>query len=215
MENNDPIAEPVRHLSDLEQGDIVVLTLDPVPGFATLNRSVVERTARITLKLSNSFTVENRRFSISSGKEMMNVGSGWRIDGSSEAFISVPTIEQLERLPDPDGNYTEAQIRKQREDSIESIITNVRGYLDPESPEFDQRKTALFSLLLVNENARKTWEWVLTEEVNRLKGENKDLKSRLKQLETILRKASILAEAHNLQVEYGVPNTFTTPDEDQ
>ncbi|MBD1847040.1 hypothetical protein H6F89_27260 [Cyanobacteria bacterium FACHB-63] len=113
MESGDPKAESARQLSNLEEGDIVVLTLDPEfhtdqSKLASLNSPAVERTARITLKLANSLTVENRRFSTSSGKEMVNVGSGWRVATDSRTFISVPTPEQLERLPDPDGNYTEA-----------------------------------------------------------------------------------------------------------
>jgi hypothetical protein len=70
-------------------------------------------------KQAKTFTVENLRFSVSSGKEMMDTGNGWRVDPESEAFISIPTEEQLQRLSDPEGNYTATQICRRREAAIE------------------------------------------------------------------------------------------------
>jgi hypothetical protein len=207
MESIDPDIESTKRLSDLEEGDIVVLTLDPGfhidnPKFAAMNRAAVEKTARITLKLSNSLTVEGSRFSISSGKEMENVGDGqWRIAAGSKIYISVPTEEQLARLPDPEGNYTEAQILQRREKKIEDLLSRVRTHLDLDSPEFDQRASAL-SFFLMDENLKETLEWALGESIERVKAENKELKSRIRQLAIFLDHASALVDRLKSEIDH-------------
>jgi hypothetical protein len=147
MESGDSDVKSTRTLSSLKEGDIVVLTLKP----AFLSSPAEEKTARITLELSNSFTVEHRRFSITSGKELVRVDAGkWRVvdDG---AFISVPIEEQIERLPDPDGNYTEAQILRRHEESVARLLEQVKDYLDPNSPEISKRLLAIQFLVLDKE----------------------------------------------------------------
>lgn len=201
MENSDSYVEPEKQLSDLEEGDIVVLTTDP--GGALLGKPASEKTARITLKLSNSFTVEHIRFSISSGKEMERVGSKqWRVvqDGW---FISVPTAEQLERLPDPDGNYTDAQIRSMRKKAVESLLDRVREHLDLNSEEFEQRAFAL-RLALGDEKLRNTLVLAQGEIIKRLESENEDLKSKLKQLAPMLYEAYCLTEKFNMEVRFSL-----------
>lgn len=205
MESIDPDIESTKRLSDLEEGDIVVLTLDPGfhidnPKFAAMNRPAVEKTARIALKLSHSLTVEGRRFSISSGKEMENVGNRqWRIAVGSKVCISVPTEEQLARLPDPEGNYTEAQTRKRREAEIEDLLSRIRHHLDLDSPEFDQRASALNFFLVDN---KETLERALSLAIEHVTAENKELKSRIRQLAIILDHASALAADLKLKIDH-------------
>jgi hypothetical protein len=190
MESGDPNVESTRELSSLKKGDIVVLTLRP----AFLSSPAEEKTARITLKLSNSFTVEHRRFSITSGKELVRVDAGkWRLvdDG---AFISVPAEEQIERLPDPDGNYTEAQILRRREESVALLLDRLKEYLDPKSPEISKRILGIQFLVLDKERQELLGE-VYSDAIERLKAENEDLRSRLRMLSTMLDEASRLAEA--------------------
>ncbi|MBD1847651.1 hypothetical protein H6F89_30490 [Cyanobacteria bacterium FACHB-63] len=209
MESDTPNVESAKHLSELEEGDIVILTLDPGFPLPPINRPAVERTARIAHIFSNSLMVENRRFSISSGKEMMYVGNGWRIDPNSKAFISIPTEEQLQRLPDPEGNYTAAQIRGRREDAIERILDKVKQYLDLEHPEFDQREATLSSLIL-EENLKETLEWALNSMIARLEEENRDLRERLKQLAELLHGAAILADFHIFKARQAAENPGET-----
>lgn len=205
MESIDPDIESTKRLSDLEEGDIVVLTLDPGfhidnPKFAAMNKPAVEKTARITLKLSHSLTVEGRRFSISSGKEMENVGNNqWRIAAGSNVCISVPSEEQLARLPDPEGDYTEAQTRKRREAEIEDLLSRIRNYLDLDAPEFDQRASALNFFLVDN---KETLEWALSLAIERVNAENKELKSKIRQLAILLGHASALAGRVNFEIDH-------------
>ncbi len=205
MESIDSDIESTKRLSDLEEGDIVVLTLDPGfhidnPKFAAMNRPAVEKTARIARKLSHSLTVEGRRFSRSSGKEMANVGNRqWRIAAGSRVCISVPTEEQLARLPDPEGNYIEVQTRKRREAEIETLLSRIRTHLDLDSPEFDQRASALNFFLVDN---KETLEWVLSLAIERVTTENKELKSKIRQLAIILAHASALADRLKFGIDH-------------
>ncbi|MBD2078786.1 hypothetical protein [Leptolyngbya sp. FACHB-17] len=203
MESGDSKAESARQLSNLEEGDIVVLTLDPgfhteQPKLGSLNRPAVERTARITLKLANSFTVENRRFSTSSGKEMMNVGNGWRIDADSKAFISVPTPEQLERLPDPDGNYTEAQIRRRNEKTVAEILEEIKQYLDVDSNELRERVRNI-KYFLKDDTQKEITREINSDVISEFADENRDLKKRLAQLVPLIEDALKVAVYHGVK----------------
>jgi hypothetical protein len=212
MESGDPSVEPIKKLSDLKRGDIVVLTSDSY----SFRDPPQEKLVRVTFVYAKALSVGYRRFSIASGKEMEESDSGgWRVIERGSNIISIPTQEQLERLPDPDGNYTEAQILKRREKTVEGLVREMREHLDPGSPEFDQRKEALY-YFLSGESTKEILVEVWTGRISSLETENKDLKSRLKQLEKILNQALSLVRVHNLQVEHGVLNSFTDPpDEDQ
>ncbi len=188
MESGDPSVESTRSLSDLQEGDIVVLTLKP----AFWESPAEEKTARISLKLSNSFTVERRRFSPTSGKELDRSDTGkWRVAGS-DVFISVPTEEQLERLPDPDGKYTEAQTLRRCEESVALLLERVKEYLDPNSPEISERILTV-QFLIMDEKNQELLGRVYSNAIDRLKAENEDLRDRLKTLSTMLDEASRLA----------------------
>lgn len=190
MESGDPNVKSTRTLSSPQEGDIVVLTLKP----EFWKSPAEERTARITLALSNSFTVEHRRFSITSGKELEQSDKGsWRVSNSG-VFISVPTEEQLERLPDPDGHYTEAQIHRRREESVALLLEQLKEYLDPNSPEISKRILGI-RFFISDEERQELLGEVYSDAIERQKAENEDLRSRLRMLSTMLDEASRLAEA--------------------
>ncbi|MBW4525383.1 MAG: hypothetical protein KME18_09350 [Phormidium tanganyikae FI6-MK23] len=198
---SDSSAEP-KKLSDLKEGDIVVLTEDPGihgnhPTLKPFNRPAVEKLAKITLVLHSSLVVDHHRFSRTGGKEQMESGSGgWRIDPESKSFISVPTQEQIDRLPDVDGSYSEAQIRRKRVKSIERLKTAVSEYLDIDSPEISQRiKTLRYFLNDDKEIMRE----IQADFIEHLRAKNEELKSRLEQIKATIRGTTVLIDRFDFE----------------
>jgi hypothetical protein len=114
------------------------------------------------------------------------------------AFLEVM---QLARLPDLDGNYTDAQTRRKREAEIEQLLCSVRNHLDLDSPELDRRASAL-RFFLVDDNLKETLEWALSESIERVNAENRELKSKIRQLAILLNHTSALADRLKFEIDH-------------
>lgn len=128
---------------------------------------------------------------------MQSNKGGWIIDPRSKAFISVPTQEQIERLPDVDGNYSETQIRTRREKSIEHLKAQVNEYLDIDSPEMQQRIQTMHYFFSDDEQ-KATMREIYADVVEYLKSKNTAIESKLDELSILLQQAvSITQERQN------------------